>query len=480
MESTPPASNPPSVDTRGLPQLGAMMPAGALRRYGEDIQRLHRLLDAVMAPLLLGVIAETRQGSYEPGAQVLGLLVGLAVAMLASEVGLYDSFRARSLQNLLRRLALLWGLMVGGVSLGLYAFKLGSVYSRELLLSWYVLYGGWLVFSHISSRQALRVLRERGHNKRIDGYIGSVEGFRRLAEQMRQTSWLGHSVTPLLTWRESEGPTPAQLHGLDAVLAANRPDQWLVEDPGNSRELGWILSQLENHTEPVLLLPRWLQQSPYEPVYCRLGPVAALQLWGAEATPMELSIKHGADLLVSAVLLVVLSPLLLLISVAVRLESPGPALFLQTRYGLRGEPFTCLKFRTMRVQENGAVVVQAQRQDPRITRLGSFLRKSNFDELPQLLNVIRGEMSLVGPRPHAAAHNEHFRSRVQAYMRRHALRPGITGWAQVLGLRGATETDAKMAARVQADLDYIRNWSLLLDLKILLMTVLRGRDRNAY
>lgn len=480
MDSSSPYSINGPPEGRGLPQLGTMLPAGALRRYGEDIQRLHRLLDALMAPLLLGLIAEYRLGSFSTGAQVLGLLVGLAVAMLASEVGLYDSFRARSLQNLLRRLLLLWGLMVGGVSLGLYAFKLGSIYSRELLLSWYVLYGGWLVFSHISSRQALRLLRERGHNKRIDGYIGSVEGFRKMAEQMRQSSWLGHSVSPLLTWPEAEGPAPSQLHGLPAVLAANRPDQWLVEDPGNSKELGWILSQLENHTEPVLLLPRWLQQSPCEPVYCRLGPVAALQLWGAEATPMELSIKHGADLLVSTALLLLLSPLLVAIAVAVRLESPGPALFRQTRYGLRGEPFSCLKFRTMRVQENGAVVVQAQRKDPRITRIGALLRKTNLDELPQLLNVIQGEMSLVGPRPHAAAHNEHYRGRVQAYMRRHALRPGITGWAQVLGLRGATETDAKMAARVQADLDYIRNWSLHLDFKILLMTVLRGRDRNAY
>lgn len=480
MESSSPYGLSSPTQVNGLPQLGAMLPGGVLRRYGEDIQRLHRLLDALMAPFLLGLISFLQTGSFENQAKVLGILVGLAVAMLASDAGLYDSFRARSLQNLFRRLALLWALMVGGVSLGLYSLKLGSQFSRELLLSWFVLYGGWLLFSHISSRQLLRLLRVRGHNKRVDGYIGSQEGFQKLAAQMRNSSWLGHTVTPLFTWPQGEGPAAAQLHSLPSVLASNRPDQWLVEDPGNGSQLAWILSQLENQTEPVLLMPQWLQNSHYEPVHCQLGPVAALQLWGAEATPMELSLKHGADRVVSGLLLLLMAPLLGAIALAVCLESPGPALFCQTRYGLRGEPFTCLKFRTMRVQENGAVVVQAQRQDPRITPLGAFLRKSNLDELPQLLNVFRGEMSLVGPRPHAAAHNEHYRGRVQAYMRRHALKPGITGWAQVLGLRGATETDAKMADRVRADLDYIRNWSLHLDLKILLMTVMRGRDRNAY
>jgi putative colanic acid biosynthesis UDP-glucose lipid carrier transferase len=185
-------------------------------------------------------------------------------------------------------------------------------------------------------------------------------------------------------------------------------------------------------------------------------------------SPAESSrVKRTMDVAGALALLLFIAPLLLLVAIMVRLESSGPALFRQRRTGLRGETFFIYKFRTMVCCEDGARIVQATAGDPRITRLGAFLRKTSVDELPQLLNVLKGEMSLVGPRPHAMAHDQQYSQLIPGYVGRFAVRPGITGWAQTQGLRGETRTVGCMAARVDADLEYIAKWSLLLDLKIL-------------
>jgi putative colanic acid biosynthesis UDP-glucose lipid carrier transferase len=169
------------------------------------------------------------------------------------------------------------------------------------------------------------------------------------------------------------------------------------------------------------------------------------------------------------------------IAIAVKLSSPGPVIFRQWRYGLSGKRIRILKFRTMTVCEDGPNIVQASRNDPRITRVGRFLRRTSLDEFPQFLQVLTGELSLVGPRPHAVAHNEQYRSLIQGYMLRHMVKPGITGWAQVNGCRGETPELAQMEQRVRHDLEYIKNWNLLLDLKIIFLTVFGVvKGRNAY
>jgi putative colanic acid biosynthesis UDP-glucose lipid carrier transferase len=165
----------------------------------------------------------------------------------------------------------------------------------------------------------------------------------------------------------------------------------------------------------------------------------------------------------------------------VKLSSPGPVIFRQRRYGLNGQEIIVYKFRSMTVTEDGATVTQARKNDARVTRVGAFLRKTSMDELPQFINVLQGRMSVVGPRPHAVAHNEMYRRLVKSYMVRHKVRPGITGWAQVNGFRGETDSVDKMEARVQCDLDYLRNWSLRLDVYIILRTIrLVFRDGAAY
>jgi putative colanic acid biosynthesis UDP-glucose lipid carrier transferase len=182
-------------------------------------------------------------------------------------------------------------------------------------------------------------------------------------------------------------------------------------------------------------------------------------------------IKRTSDIVLSSVILLLLAPLMLAIALAVKMSSPGPVIFRQRRYGLYGDEIIVYKFRSMKVMENDNNVVQARRGDERVTPIGGFLRRTSLDELPQFINVLQGRMSIVGPRPHAVAHNEQYRKLIKGYMLRHKVKPGITGWAQVNGLRGETATLDKMEARIQYDLDYLRNWSLWLDLWIVLKTV---------
>ena len=196
---------------------------------------------------------------------------------------------------------------------------------------------------------------------------------------------------------------------------------------------------------------------------------------------LELVEKRIFDLLVASLASLLLTPVLIIAAVSIKLDSKGPVFFLQRRFGFNQNTFRIIKFRTMHTIEDGPVIEQARKGDPRITRVGALLRRWNIDELPQLFNVIKGDMSLVGPRPHALSHDREYERRIALYARRHKVKPGITGWAQIRGLRGETDTDEKMLNRIAYDLHYIDNWSLLLDVQILIQTIVSPRSyRNAH
>jgi polysaccharide biosynthesis protein PslA len=208
-----------------------------------------------------------------------------------------------------------------------------------------------------------------------------------------------------------------------------------------------------------------------------IGGIAGLALNAQSLTPVQALLKRTFDIVVASVALVLLAPVFAAVALLIRLDTPGPVFFRQRRLGYNQTAFRIFKFRSMTSLDDGDAIVQAQRRDPRITRVGRWLRRTNIDELPQLINVLRGEMSIVGPRPHAVAHDRLFETRIERYPRRLNMRPGITGWAQVHGLRGETDTDDKMARRVEHDLYYIDNWSLGLDLWIIARTVF---SRSSY
>lgn len=232
-----------------------------------------------------------------------------------------------------------------------------------------------------------------------------------------------------------------------------------------------LLDELEDTTASVYFLPDIYVFDLMQARFSSVGGMPVIAIRETPFTGINSLVKRLSDIFLSTLILLMISPIMLVISGAVRYSSPGPIIFRQRRYGLYGEEIIVYKFRSMTVAEDGAKVVQAVKGDQRVTRVGAFLRSSSLDELPQFINVLQGRMSIVGPRPHAVAHNEQYRKLIKGYMLRHKVKPGITGWAQVNGLRGETETLDKMEARISYDLDYLRKWSLWLDVWIILLTV---------
>jgi Undecaprenyl-phosphate glucose phosphotransferase len=267
-----------------------------------------------------------------------------------------------------------------------------------------------------------------------------------------------------------------------ASVRSLEPDAIFVLLPWSATET------IDRCAETFLALPVEIHLGPEQVLHkfeeaklSTLGPLASLQLTRRPLTRREIIQKRLFDLVFAAAALLLSTPLLIIVALLIKLDSPGPIFFVQRRFGFNQQPFRIIKFRSMRTLDDGPVIQQARPDDPRLTGIGRWLRRWNVDEIPQLFNVLTGDMSLVGPRPHALSHDREYERRISLYARRHNMKPGITGWAQIHGLRGETDTDEKMRKRVEYDLFYIDNWSLWLDLKIIARTVLsRASYQNAY
>ena len=277
-------------------------------------------------------------------------------------------------------------------------------------------------------------------------------------------------------------PSTGNLEQLSYWLNGNHFDMVVFTySPNPSFSTQKLVEVLGNSCIPAFYVPSWAGPGiGFQEVL--LGGQPCLQLWPSRDSLLDRQLKRSFDLIVAGSAVAVLSPLLLLIALAIRLTSPGPVLFLQDRYGLDGQAFRILKFRSMRCLEasDQPGLRQASRNDPRVTPVGAFLRRWSLDELPQLFNVLLGQMSIVGPRPHAVEHNELYREQISGYMKRHVFKPGITGLAQVRGFRGETATLDLMQKRVEADLEYQRSWTFATDFNILIKTVFRLKSPSAY
>jgi len=319
--------------------------------------------------------------------------------------------------------------------------------------------------------------------------VGVNDISQRLARELVEDPSLAMSLVGFFEDRGADrvgSPGPGAVLGrladLPAFVRKRHIDRIYIALPMiQEQRLLKLLDELRDTTASVYFVPDIFM---FDLIQSRVDQINGIPVLAVCETPffgINGLVKKLSDFAIAAAILALVSPLMLIIAIAVKLSSRGPVFFKQKRYGLDGQEINVYKFRSMRVCEDGDNVVQAIRADPRVTPIGAFLRRSSLDELPQLINVLQGRMSLVGPRPHAVAHNEQYRKLIKGYMVRHKVKPGITGWAQVNGLRGETETLDKMKARIEYDLDYLRNWSLALDLKIILKTiwvVLAGR--NAY
>jgi Undecaprenyl-phosphate glucose phosphotransferase len=333
-----------------------------------------------------------------------------------------------------------------------------------------------------------------GKNVAVIGTAGMVnDAIRRLHSDGQGVKIASAVVLTAASARQPDGPAENDAvaaaeetcAAIDAIqrMAQRKPlDDIVISCPWSATDrIRDLVEGLSTIPATIHLAPNSTSPLMRDPHPARVGRMRTIQLAPAPLTLRDRVVKRAFDIVGASVLLVASLPLFAFIAMLIRLDSPGPVLFRQRRHGFNHREFRVIKFRTMSTLDDGTLIRQARRNDERVTRVGRFLRSTNLDEIPQLINVLAGQMSLVGPRPHALAHDNEYEERIRQYARRHKVKPGITGWAQVNGYRGETSSIDKMLKRVDHDLYYIDHWSLLFDIRILLMTLLSPRSyRNAY
>lgn len=458
----------------------------SLRANMSIVTLVQRLLDPALAVFLLYVLSQAYNLTFGTNLQVFALTTFLLILPVFKSTGMYRPYRSLAPRLIAMRLIMGWSVMIGLMLFIGFVTKTSMIFSRALVLTWFGTVPIALLAVHFIIWAILRQLRSSGRNSKFAVIAGVNKVSLNLADQLRECKDLGIRLNgffddqPLdelpdvpVIGTLSELPDYVRRHHIDVVYLAGSTD--------DDSRFAALIEALQDTTACVYFVPSLLMYSlmhgrPYE-----INGVPLISIWEIPFSDLQYLLKRAIDVVLSGLALVVLSPVMMIIGIAVKLTSPGPVLFKQRRYGLNGQEIIVYKFRSMKVMEDGGKVEQAKRGDRRITPLGAFLRKTSLDELPQFLNVWQGRMSLVGPRPHAVAHNEMYRKLISGYMLRHKVKPGITGWAQVNGCRGETETLDKMKRRIDYDLEYLKNWSLSLDIQILLKTAFVFlKDSNAY
>ncbi|RNC91039.1 MAG: exopolysaccharide biosynthesis polyprenyl glycosylphosphotransferase [Synechococcus sp. YX04-3] len=460
------------------------------RIHSQDVAFLQRLSDLLFLTWSFVLFTPTSTSSLRIfGIPAWCLIFIFSVALLPS-AGIYTSYRHRSLKLLVRRITSRWIAIILLLIFCSFIQKNSQNLSRLNLVAWASLSWIWLIFFHVWLRKIVRNYRSVGGNKLSIIYWGIPEAALAFSSQIKNNPWIGFHIA---AWFSPTSPAP---HLNSSVLppcsgSLNEMRQWLnIHDVDyiffshvTTDNLGMdkLITLFGDFSVPVIYSPHWAHPTMRFSVDA-IGSQPCIYLWGPHQTLSDRQLKRAFDILMSFLGLLFIAPFLLLIAIAIKITSPGPIFYLQIRYGLDGKKFKCIKFRSMyhTTSSDDHQVLQATINDSRVTPLGNFLRKWSIDELPQLFNVLKGEMSLVGPRPHAVQHNELYRKIIPGYMQRHAFKPGITGLAQVEGWRGETRHLSEMENRVYSDLIYQRDWSFSLDIKILIKTFIRLRSGNAY
>jgi putative colanic acid biosysnthesis UDP-glucose lipid carrier transferase len=445
------------------------------------------LYAGVASGLLYGIVVSYGT-DFDTPYRILALLAGAFTFLMLGRFDLLGAWRMGRPGSIGTQVLYSWIAVVSLLLFIGYVAKYTAYFSRLAVTAWVIMTPASLAILNMLARAFTRRFVPHALSQRSAVIVFATESAQLLASSLRESELyrLEGYFDDRHDDRLGSGARIARrLGGIADLIPYVResgvevvfimlPEQGI----GRATEL---IDQLGDTTASAYLVPNFAM---YDLIGAELSEVEGVPVLRAADTPMfgvDGLFKHVFDFLASLISLIVLSPLMLITALAVRLESPGPVIYRQRRYGLNGQEFWVYKFRTMRVSDPEDRIVQVSREDPRVTRIGRFLRRTSLDELPQLWNVLRGDMSLVGPRPHAVQHNEFYRKAVKHYMLRHKVKPGLTGWAQVNGLRGRTDELANMEARVRYDLDYIRRWSPWFDIKIILKTLLIiVRDDNAY
>jgi putative colanic acid biosynthesis UDP-glucose lipid carrier transferase len=332
-------------------------------------------------------------------------------------------------------------------------------------------------------------MRKNGYNTRNIAIFGLSDKGIRLAQEVMDNPETGYRLAAFYDDRE-KSRLDENYHeylkgnvdeGIEAAKNEKYDVVYITLPIQAKNRIQEILFGLGDSTATVHVVPDLFMYCLMHGEMSHVGDIQTISVYDNPMKGGLAVVKRLEDLILASLIMTLITIPMLIIALSIKMTSKGPVIFKQDRYGLNGRKIRMWKFRSMTVTENDELVTQARKGDARVTKVGAFLRRTSLDELPQFINVLKGDMSVIGPRPHAVAHNEEYRKIVDFYMLRHKVKPGITGWAQVNGARGETDTVDKMKARIEFDLDYIRNWSLWLDFKIVIFTIFRSfNDKNAY
>lgn len=440
------------------------------------------LLDPLVAALSLALCVMVQDPTAGPHYVLLAVLT---FAMLfPGNVGFHEPPR-----RVVRKVVTNWLLIV--VIIGGFGYASGYLrhFPRSVIWAWGLLAPVAMVLAHFVARNLLLRALSTSKRQRTAVVAGVNDVGLNLTRQFQDDPYLGCRVVGFFDDRHLDRlpdtgnlPTIGKMSELASFVKENHVDHIYLAVPMASQpRILALLDDLKDTTASIFFVPDIFVTDLIQGQMHSVGGTPVVAVCETPFTGFRGVAKRLSDIVISMILLVLLAPIMIGLAIGVKMSSPGPIVFKQRRYGLDGREILVYKFRSMRTTDNGPVVKQATKGDPRITPFGAFIRKTSLDELPQFINVLQGRMSIVGPRPHAVAHNETYRKIVKGYMVRHKVKPGITGWAQVSGYRGETDTIDKMEKRIEYDLEYLRNWSLSFDLWIIFKTVaVVFKDKNAY
>ncbi|BBP44318.1 undecaprenyl-phosphate glucose phosphotransferase [Thiosulfativibrio zosterae] len=453
--------------------------------YSTNISMLQRFLDLSLSITALILIAHVYGIPFSTSYLILGVLGSGLFVLLSELFGLYKNSQTSTLISIASLIFNGWVVAWFILIVLMFLLKESENFSRVVLTLWGLTVPFFLISYRWLIRVSLRQYFYQSANYKMVAIIGVTRSGRELAKVINDNPWLGYKVAGFFDdeYKGNEFQMLGELKDLEQACNKNSFAEIYICLPLKAEsEIQQLLNLLSNSTLVVKFIPDLFS---FDLLQARWTDLKGLPVISVYDSPLNSNlakiIKRLEDIILSVCILVLISPILVVLALGVKLTSQGPIIFKQKRYGINGKEINIYKFRSMISQDNGDVILQATQNDARVTRFGAFMRKTSLDELPQFINVLQGKMSIVGPRPHASAHNEHYRKIVPKYMQRHSVKPGITGWAQVNGWRGETKTLDKMEKRIEFDLYYINNWSLLMDLKIIFLTLVKGFfDKNAY
>ena len=463
---------------------------GLIKKYSDDIKNFIKIIDLFFCCFSFYLYNFNDLVLNNSGLEYISIgIIFLLFIIQISFSSIYYSYRNISLFRLLNVILIKWLSLLFFFFGFTFITRSSTYFSRYSIISWSISLLIYLLIIHLVGRKIMKIYRTSGGNSRKILFFGSKDLYDQLELHLNLNKHLGMNIhkvflinkIPQRDIRDDDRNLDNELKSVQRWLKRNEVDLIWFDDKNISSEyIDKYLNVFGDTCVPIYYFPPWFKVG-MSLTSLEVGSFKYLEIWRHQKSELRIAVKRLFDILFSLIAIICISPLLFMIVLMITFDSNGPIIFKQYIYGLDGRQFQIYKFRTMKYsQEKNIFTKQARPNDSRITRVGKYLRMFSLDELPQLFNVLIGDMSIVGPRPHAVDHNEYYRKIITGYMQRHSCKPGITGLAQIRGHRGNTESIENMQKRIDADLQYLSNWNIGGDLKILFKTIIHLLTNKAY